>query len=509
MSGSTLRSSRSRPQTTNVDPAKLPTEVLRLRLQQANLLTTGRRPQLVKRLADHLGQSASSTQTQHRVSRPPTPSAENPESQSSEEPSVASDSEPSADDPSSSDSNIIHPPRVTARHRSSGRSRRRHSSPKSSDLDSSSEADVSSGSDDSSDSATTISDSERAWRRSRHRLQRSSRHHHHHQSPPRTDRTRHRRPSDRRLHYSPRSRSRSRSRRRPSHTQRHHHRSDQRRHLHTHRRGSPIHRRHHRSHSPTYSCYHRHRSVLDRLGPTPSPSPSDSNDTFFSDDIPPSSCGQPLRPSLLRRIRRGEYVNFAHLLPSPPGVDPDHSRYTRRSRSPSPARGGSHTREPQIPLPKITNIDSWLRAWTRYLLAVTHYGPAKAVQMIKYQDRIITAAERFSVDGWYSYDKAFRLKLSHDPSLRWDHLDGDLWAFWCAAQARPFCSRCHRYGHLQAARPVGKSFRPNNKTKDGRIICLRFNHNTCTNPSKCRYAHVCLKCEGGHPSSACTGDRNT
>ena len=129
--------------------------------------------------------------------------------------------------------------------------------------------------------------------------------------------------------------------------------------------------------------------------------------------------------------------------------------------------------------------------------------------MIKYQDRIITAAERFSVDGWYSYDKAFRLKLSHDPSLRWDHLDGDLWAFWCAAQARPFCSRCHRYGHLQATCPVGKSFRPNNKTKDGRIICLRFNHNTCTNPSKCRYAHVCLKCEGGHPSSACSGDRNT
>ena len=239
----------------------------------------------------------------------------------------------------------------------------------------------------------------------------------------------------------------------------------------THHKCSPIHHRHHRSHSPTYSCYHRHRSVLDCLGPTPSPSPSDSNDTYFSDDIPPSSCGQPLRPSLLRRIRRGEYVNFAHLLPSPPGVDPDRSRYTRRSRSPSPARGGSHTREPQIPLPKITNIDSWLRAWTRYLLAVTHYYPAKAVQMIKYQDRIITAAERFSVDGWYSYDKAFRLKLSHDPSLRWDHLDGDLWAFWCAAQARPFCSRCHRYGHLQAACPVGKSFRPNNKTKDGRIIC--------------------------------------
>ena len=74
-----------------------------------------------------------------------------------------------------------------------------------------------------------------------------------------------------------------------------------------------------------------------------------------------------------------------------------------------------------------------------------------------------------------------------------------------ASQARPFCSRCHRYGHMQAACPAGKSFRPsttNTKTKDGHTICLRFNHSSCPNANKCQYAHVCLKCEVGHPASA-------
>ena len=54
MSGSTIRSSRSCPQMNDMDPAKLPTEVLLLHLQQANLLTTSCRPQLVKWLANHL-----------------------------------------------------------------------------------------------------------------------------------------------------------------------------------------------------------------------------------------------------------------------------------------------------------------------------------------------------------------------------------------------------------------------------------------------------------------------
>ena len=501
---STRRSSRTNPRTAVVNPTTLPTEVLRLRLQQANLATTGRRPQLVKRLANHLR----TTTRQPPAAEDPQP----PQQDTDTEPALDSE-EQDADQDTQSESSAStsdatlpalgvahdHPPRPRGRQRHRNRS------------ESSSSASSHSERSPSSDTASTMSDSDRAWRRSRHYRQRSRRRrsrspYRSHRSP----RTWGRSPSGRYHRYRSRSRSRSPFTARSSRSShrsvrqyspsRNHHRSTHHHRLSTHSSRQHHPRRHHRRHS-----------VLDRLGPTPSPSPSPSDTSESSDEIPPSSCGQPIRPSLLRRIRRGEYVDLAHLLPSPPGLDSDRRRRSRWSRSPSPSRPNpsNHTREHQGSCPKITNIELWLRAWSRYLLAVSHYYPAKALQMIKYQDHIITAAERYSVDGWYSYDKAFRLKLSHDPSLRWDRLDGNLWAFWCAAQARPYCTRCHRYGHLQAACPAtAKPFRPP-KTKDGRIICLRFNHNNCTNPNKCHYTHVCVKCEGNHPSTSCTSERGT
>lgn len=161
MSGSTLYSSRSRLQTTNVNPAKLMTDILRLHLQQDNLYSTGCHPQLVKQLTDHLDLPVPSTRAaQHCASRPSTPNAGNSESQQSEKPDVTSDSEPSTtdtNDPFSSDSNTHHPPCIKARCGSPSHNRRRHSSPKSSHLDLSSEANIISNDNTcSSESATTI-----------------------------------------------------------------------------------------------------------------------------------------------------------------------------------------------------------------------------------------------------------------------------------------------------------------------------------------------------------------
>lgn len=53
-------------------------------------------------------------------------------------------------------------------------------------------------------------------------------------------------------------------------------------------------------------------------------------------------------------------------------------------------------------------------------------------------------------DGLYSYNRDFQLKLSNDPSIRWDSLDQELWTLWCTSQARPFCSKCHKHGHNSA-----------------------------------------------------------
>ena len=145
-------------------------------------------------------------------------------------------------------------------------------------------------------------------------------------------------------------------------------------------------------------------------------------------------------------------INLSLLLPSLPGLDPDAThRKSPRSSSPVTDRDITRSQESKATLPKVTNLDSWLCTWSRYLLTVIHFFPQNAREVIQYQDRIITVAERYSFEGWYNYDKAFRLKLSQDPSQQWDCLDADLWsgAEEAVRQVRPWPD------HFLPAHPAG------------------------------------------------------
>ena len=198
---------------------------------------------------------------------------------------------------------------------------------------------------------------------------------------------------------------------------------------------------------------------------------------------------------------------------TPPHLDPDRRGNSIIQNSSDPSRLSlQQLFQQRRPTQQINSLEIWLRAWSRFLRAMVHYFPQKAVQMIAYQDCIIAAAERYHFEGLYSYDRAFRMAIAHNPSIRWDSFDEQLWSVWCSSQAKPLCNRCHRFGHSQAACPAAsrdsRSFRNGQqtpsqpKTKDGRTICLRFNTSTCPNPSRCKFAHVCLKCDGDHPQSS-------
>ena len=548
MTSRTTRSNRQPVAAT--DPGSLPTEVLRLRLQQANLVSTGRRPQLVKRLTEHLRSGGvaitrartragsrsgtSPTARTQRVDNRTSPMAadedSNPEADGSASPVVedssssdedgsiadvpdnssdsdrASDPEPAdrggAGDDSMSDSDRLWRRRRSSPNpRSSTSSRRRHYSPARSRISSSR----------SSSPASRYYDYRRSSGRSRSKRYSPSSHRWRSRSYSRSPRSESRR--TRRRSASPSHRDHRHSHTsRPSRRSRHGTR-DRSKHYHRH---VAHHDYRSRSHDRPRSSHrsHRYRSIHSRLGPTPSPTPLSTSGSDTDEEPPPSACGQPLPPSILRKIRRGEFVNLSLLLPHPPHLDPDHknSRLSvatmeaLRYHFPQPQQQQQQQRRPGHQ--QITNLESWLRAWSRYLYAVIHYFPRKAVQMIAYQDIIISSAERYQFEGLYSYDRAFRAKLAHDHTIRWDTVDDHLWSMWCSAQAKPLCSRCHKFGHIVTACPVAtRSFRPNQpsqspKTKDGRIICLRFNTSSCSNPAKCKFAHVCLKCEGDHAQSS-------
>lgn len=91
--------------------------------------------------------------------------------------------------------------------------------------------------------------------------------------------------------------------------------------------------------------------------------------------------------------------------------------------------------------------------------------------MIQYQDRIITAAERYSFEGWYNYDKAFCLKLSQDPSQWWDCLDADLWSSLLKFVPTALAAI--------AMVTAGYMVLSEHKDKGQPTICLRFNTTTC------------------------------
>ena len=436
----------------------------------------GRRPQLVRRLKEHIAAQTSS----HRSS-----SASCTESPSSEEHNGDS-SAPSPD--------------------SRPRSGTETESGRAGHLRDRSSSSPSTGTSRSSSVSTSPAE------RSRRHISNTDRRHKRHRRPSLRQRCSSRMAKERHQPHSPvrrvrRDQTRSRC---PLYQHLYKRRRDRRslssRTSHAHAWGS-LRRHSRRKGSRRYNPSRHRRLVHDRLGPTPSPPSSSDSDSDsgseWDEDTPPSACGQPLQRSTLRAIRRDEFINLSLLLTHPPQLDPD---LTGRVPLATTDMGRQPQRRTSL---QITNLDTWLRAWSRYLLATVHYHPRKAIQMIAYQDRIVAAAERYHFEGLYNYDRAFRLKLSHNPSLRWDSLDQELWALWCTLHAKPFCAKCYKYGHSAAACPVGNrsSFRTNNRTKDGRTICLQFNHSACPNATKCKYAHVCLKCEGEHPSSsgACSG----
>lgn len=220
--------------------------------------------------------------------------------------------------------------------------------------------------------------------------------------------------------------------------------------------------------------------VVGKTYPSP-PLSSESNSGTTSSwgvETPPSACGQPLHHSILRAIRRGKYINFSLHLPHPPQLDPDH----KGRLPPTVTTPGSRPPTPVVSHPSDHKPGHMAM---RLLHTTVHY------------------------DGLYSYDRDFQLKLSNDPSIRWDSLDQELWTLWCTSQARPFCSKCHKHGHNSAVCTMKNrsSFVPIN----GHTICLHFNNSACLNTSKCKYAHVymCFKCEGEHPSPTGTCSRRT
>ena len=134
--------------------------------------------------------------------------------------------------------------------------------------------------------------------------------------------------------------------------------------------------------------------------------------------------GAHIDSSIKEKIRRGEYINFARLLPrdKPSFCDKGKLELVNRGRQtyfiPAVERDQSG----------ITSLYKWEQAFRVYANVYTKEFPARASELIEYNHLICTAANTFAQDNVYNYDHEFRTHMSVYPLRNWAVILQQAWS---------------------------------------------------------------------------------
>ena len=183
--------------------------------------------------------------------------------------------------------------------------------------------------------------------------------------------------------------------------------------------------------------------------------------------------------ALQSKIINHEYVDFSRLLPKDrvQGHDDHHMELI--------SKGGQTYFVPMADreMINISNFNRWEQAFCVFSNIYTKRYPHKATELIQYNQVIFTAAQSFTWDNVYQYDKEFRLHMANFPQRSWSVILQQAWTM---------CLK-DRIRFEQGYGP--KNNTNNNKSK--REPCKRFNHGLCTAGLSCKYDHCCTVPECG------------
>ena len=203
----------------------------------------------------------------------------------------------------------------------------------------------------------------------------------------------------------------------------------------------------------------------------------------------PLGLHRPLDRNLEDKILRGEYVDFALLLPdslSRPQVPEIQLRVD--DSTPGSASPVSMVRKRK---PVIDTFQKWLDAYTAYMLVLVASYPRRSLELLKYQQIISRAATKFKGLAFLAYDEQFRRRAAYDLSISWDQVDLELWTVTFSGLAKPHCLLCSSPYHSQTDCPSADPSRP--PPRNG-PVCFRFNRTSGCTTSACPFPHVCRRC---------------
>ena len=207
----------------------------------------------------------------------------------------------------------------------------------------------------------------------------------------------------------------------------------------------------------------------------PSPAaqlPSASPQSLFTPGMAsPLGLSRPVDKTLEDKILRGEYIDFALLLPDTLYQSQTPEIQLRLDDSSSGPMGSPVTTV-RKKKPVIDTFPKWLDAYMTYMLVLVNAYPRRALKLIKYQQIISRAVAKFKGLAWLSYDQLFCRRAAYDLSLSWNKVDLELRTVTFAGLAKPHCNVCSSPYHAEDVCPSADL---NRKSRLPQTVCFDFN----------------------------------
>ena len=205
------------------------------------------------------------------------------------------------------------------------------------------------------------------------------------------------------------------------------------------------------------------------------------------------SIGSHVDEGMRDRIQRGEYMDFAKLLPKDriTTVEDD-------GRMELIMRNGKFYWVPVTESVAINCFSKWEQAFRIYANIYTSKFPNKSSELIQYNHIIHSIASSYTWENVYSYDREFHIHLSKHPERSWSVILQQAWSMKLRDRISSGSSEyvtggAGNHSNAQSGQNPGSSGPMPSKGKISEA-CKRYNGGRCKFGTTCRYKHKCLYC---------------
>ena len=202
--------------------------------------------------------------------------------------------------------------------------------------------------------------------------------------------------------------------------------------------------------------------------------------------------GLGISQNLKQKIINEEYIDFYQLLQYNP-TESLTLNFTQNGEGQTVAIAPGKSKDK-----KITNFNTWLKAFEIYVAIYSPSHPDKTPGLMKYASNMRELNDTYGSAAWAYYDKAFRKWRQYNKTFPWGVL---YWEFYAKAMAAGRTNNRNissTNNFEQAFQPFRSSF----KQKDQRL-CKLFAYKGQCKFDPCKFKHACPICNGRHPLFKC------